>query len=180
MTMAEEKPEAPGLLGEAVASDASAELERVRRERDEIQDRLLRIAADLDNLRKRARREAEASEVRLRAGLLRKILPIADNLERALEHAVDDDPVAVGVKLVGRLLASTLAEEGVTRFSPVGERFDPAWHDAIEQEETRELPPGMIVKVRSPGYRIGDQLLRAALVVVSKQPAEEKTEPTVH
>jgi molecular chaperone GrpE len=152
------------------------EIEELRRERDDLHDRLLRTAAELENWLKRAARESESAELRMRSMILGAILPIADNLERATAHAVEDDAVGVGVRLVQRQLAQVLERHGVTRFWPIGERFDPRRHEAIDRVETSEIAPGTVIEVRLAGYLVDSHLLRPAMVVVSKRPAE----PVVH
>jgi molecular chaperone GrpE len=143
----------------------------IEEERDDLKDRLLRTAAELDNFRKRARKEAELAELETKLALLRAILPVADNLERAAQHAAENDPVAVGVRLVRKQLETMFEQQGVVRFFPIGEPFDPARHEALDQIETVEMPPGTVANVLAPGYLLGDRLLRAALVTVSKAPA---------
>jgi molecular chaperone GrpE len=151
------------------------ELEALTSERNELRDRLLRSAADFDNYRKRVHRDIEANAFEERARIFRAFLPIVDNLERALEHALDNDPVGVGVRLVHQQLLSMLEKEGVTRFSPIGELFDPARQEAIDQIETVEMPPGTVANVLVPGYLLNGRLLRAAVVTVSKRPVADDT-----
>ena len=93
-----------------------------------------------------------------------------DNLERALKHA-GDDPLAQGVRMVEKQLLSTLEKSGVTRFSAVGQPFDPALHDAIQQIETAEHPPNTVAQEFASGYLMNGRLLRAAMVGVAKPPA---------
>jgi molecular chaperone GrpE len=157
------------------AAGPEASFEQLRRERDEARERWMRAAAELENDRKRLRREAEADAFEARTSLLRAMLPIADNLERALQHAVGEDPVAMGVRLVHQQLLTALADRGVTRFVPLDERFDPRRHDAIDQLETNEAPPGTVVRVLAPGYLLDGRLLRPAQVTVSRAlPAHER------
>jgi molecular chaperone GrpE len=143
-------------------------------ERDKLKDKLLRTAADLDNFRKRARRDVEDAALRGREDALREILPVVDNLERAVEAAAAADNVAAvaeGVRMVLRYFEDTAAKMGLERVASVGERFDPNVHDAVQQEETAEHPPGTVVRELVPGYRLGAKLLRPALVVVARPPA---------
>lgn len=146
---------------------AEAELQKTR-------DQLLRTAADFDNFRKRSRKELADAERQAREDLLRELLPVFDNLERASEHAKTAKAVealAQGIDLVMRQFTDSLARLQVQRVASLGESFDPTLHEAIQQQETREKPPGTIVAEVQPGYRIGERLLRPALVVVAKGPA---------
>lgn len=134
----------------------------------ELQDRLLRTAADFENFKKRTRKELDESSQKGRESLLKEVLPVMDNLERALKHAAADDPLAQGVRMVEKQLLTALEKFGVTRFSAAGKPFDPALHDAIQQIETDEFPPGSVAQEFSSGYMSGNKLLRAAMVAVAK------------
>lgn len=145
-------------------------------ERDRLKDQLLRTAADFDNFRKRSRKDVEAAEKRAKEDILRELLPVADNLERAVGAATDASDIAAirdGVQMVLKLFEDTAARLGLTRLTTVGERFDPMLHDAIQQKETDEVAPGTIVAEVVAGYRLGDRLVRPAMVVVARKPAEE-------
>jgi molecular chaperone GrpE len=150
-------------------AESQAELGRVR-------DMLLRTAADFDNYRKRSRREMVEAEQRAREDLLRELLPVFDNLERAMQHAdsaTDVQGVVDGIRIVMRQFTETLGKLGVTRVESVGNPFDPAVHEAIQHLESSEHAPGTVMAEAQPGYRAGDRLIRPALVVVSKgSPAE--------
>jgi len=163
------KPEAPeGAKGAEKAADP---MEEARAEVGRVRDQLLRTAADFDNFRKRTRRELEDAQKRGREELLRELLPVFDNLERAVVHAgqaSDAKAVADGVQMVLKQFADTLGRIGIKRVPTVGSAFDPTLHEAIQQLETDEHPPGTIVAEVQPGYAIGDRLLRAAMVVVAK------------
>jgi molecular chaperone GrpE len=146
-------------------------LEQARSEIARIRDQLLRTAADFDNFRKRTRRELDDAQKRGREELLRELLPVFDNLERAVVHAgqaSDAKAVADGVGMVLKQFGDTLARIGIKRVPTVGVSFDPTVHEAIQQLETDEHPPGTIVAEVQPGYMAGDKLLRAAMVVVAK------------
>jgi len=169
----------PAVDGEP--AEAPSELELLTAERDKLKDQLLRTMADFDNFRKRARRDAEDALRRGREDSLRDVLPIVDNLERAVEAsrgATDVVAVISGIEMVLRSFDDIAGRMGVTRVEAAGERFDPTLHDAIQQVETAEHPPGTVLTVVVAGYRIGERLLRPAMVVVAKarsapQPAPE-------
>jgi molecular chaperone GrpE len=139
-----------------------------------LRDKYLRTAADFDNFRKRTRREVDDAERRGREVLLRELLPVFDNLERALQvanQATDVRAVAEGIGMVLRQFGDTLERANIRRVSALGEPFDPTMHEAVQQIETRDQAPGTIVAEVQPGYVSGDKLVRAALVVVAKAPA---------
>src|SRR5258706_467811 len=133
--MSDNEPESPQQLSEATpeagAPAPAPDLASVEQEKKDLYDRLLRTAADFENFKKRAKRDAEEAQARGREALLKELLPVIDNLERALKHAAADDPLAVGVKMVEKQLVGALEKFGVARFSAVGQPFDPTLHDAI-------------------------------------------------
>ena len=124
-----------------------------------------RTQADFENYRRRASREISEAGARARAGLVRELLPVVDNLERALASAPDDDPMASGVKLVLTDLLAVLQRSGIESFAPDGERFDPTLHEAISMREGEES--GVVLDVVEKGYKHGDTVLRPARVVVA-------------
>src|SRR4029077_1189070 len=158
-------------IGPAEASEKAADpVEEARAEVGRIRDQLLRTAADYDNFRKRTRRELEDAQKRGREELLRDLLPVFDNLERAVVHAgqaSDAKAVADGVGMVLKQFVDTLGRIGIKRVPTVGSAFDPTQHEAIQQLETDEHPPGTVVAEVQPGYAMGDKLVRAAMVVVA-------------
>jgi molecular chaperone GrpE len=172
-------PPAPEGNGEASGENGAEAapqdpLETARAEVAKLRDQLLRTAADFDNYRKRSRREAQDQERRAREDLLRDMLPVFDNLERATQHASsakDVQSLADGVGMVMRQFLDTLTKLGIERIQTLGKAFDPAVHEAIQQLETAEYPPGAIAAEVQAGYRIGDRLIRPAMVVVAKAPA---------
>jgi len=165
---------------EAAEPTPSAEeqdpMETLRAERDRMREQLLRTAADFENFRKRSRREMKDRERRVREDTLREILPVIDNLERAVvtsEDASEVQTVIDGIRMVLKLFEDTGERLGLTRVPAVGERFDPNLHDALQQLEQTDVEPGTIVAELVPGYRIGEHLLRPSMVVVAREPAAE-------
>lgn len=151
-------------------------LEKALDENKKLREQMLRVAADFDNFRKRARRESEEACRRARIELLRELLPVFDNMERAVAHAeqaTDAKAVATGVQMVIKQFQDTAGKLGVARVDAVGSPFDPNVHEAIQQIETDDHPPGTVVAELLPGYVFGDRLLRAAMVVVAKARAVE-------
>jgi molecular chaperone GrpE len=141
-------------------------LATAERERDEYLDLARRSQADFENYRKRAAREAAAAGERAKSGLVRELLPIVDNLERALASAEEGEQhLAEGVRLVHAELIAVLERNGVEQFDPAGDRFDPAEHEALSVRADGE--PGMVLDVVEKGYRANGTVLRPARVVVS-------------
>src|SRR5262249_35570331 len=148
----------------------------LEKDKKDTYDRLLRTAADLDNFRKRSRKDADDARQKGKEEALAAILPGMDNLERALAAASAGSGVEAlleGVKLVLRAFQSGLEKLDVRSFDSVGQPFDPARHEAIAQVETAAQPPGTIVTEMQRGYQMGGKLLRPALVTVARAPAEK-------
>ena len=125
-----------------------------------------RIQADFENYRKRAAREAAQAGDRAKSGLIRELLPIVDNLERALASAEDGEQhLAEGVRLVHSELIAVLERNGIEPFDPVGDKFDPSEHEALSVRDDGE--PGVVLEVVERGYRSNGSVLRPARVVVS-------------
>ncbi len=165
--------QAPGDAADAEpeVSPEEAELTALRAERDKLKDQLLRTAADFDNFRKRTERDLEDTKRRSYEDVLKEVLPVVDNLERALsatDTAQDIEAVKEGVRMVLRGFEDVSGRLGLTRVPAVGHQFDPNVHDAIQQLETDEHEPGTVVTEVVPGYELGDRLLRAALVIVAR------------
>jgi molecular chaperone GrpE len=152
---------------EAVERDLDALLADVQRERDEYLELAQRARADFDNYRKRAAQQASDAERKAKAALARDLIPAVDNLERALESAPEDDPLAEGVKLVHRELTAALTRAGVESFDPTGEKFDPASSEALSTQPSDGSEPGTVLQVLTRGYRLGDHVIRPARVVVA-------------
>jgi molecular chaperone GrpE len=141
-------------------------------EEPDYKDKWLRAAADLDNVRKRARRDVAAAETRGIAKLARELLPALDNFERALAAAEAqpenrDHHLTDGIRLVQTELLAALARVGIEPDSPNGERFDPHRHEALAQRPVDGAEAGTIVEVYNAGYTYGDEVLRPAKVVVA-------------
>jgi len=127
-----------------------------------------RTQADLENYRKRAAKEIAAAGQRAKSGLVGELLPVVDNLERALASAQEgEEHLLDGVKLVHAELVSVLARNGVEPFDPAGEKFDPTFHEAISTREEEEADAGVVLDVVEKGYRLNGTVLRPARVVVS-------------
>jgi len=157
------------------APAADEAVQALQAERDDLYDRLLRTTADFDNYRKRTDRERRELSEAAAADLIRDVLPVVDDLERALSAAGSADDgdspagsLRLGVELIRKQLLEVLRRRGVEPFETVGEMFDPAWHEAILHEPGTDRPEGEIVGEVRRGYRIGQRLLRPAQVRVAK------------
>jgi molecular chaperone GrpE len=163
----EKVPETP--VETAVDPIVEAKADAVR-----FKDQALRAMADLDNFRKRSRKEVDDSKKQGREELLREFLPVFDNVERALqsaEKATDVKAVSDGLAMVLRQFSDMLGRNQLRRTPGVGTMFDPLMHEAIQQVESDEHPPGTIVAEVQAGYLQGERLVRAAMVVVAKPKA---------
>ena len=161
--------EGPGSGSGDPLADAQAEVGRMK-------DALLRTAADFDNFRKRTRRELDEARRGGREDLLRTLLPVFDNLERAIQSATrtsDVKAMTEGLTMVQRQFVEALGREGIVRVETVGRAFDPGLHEAIQQVETNEHQPGTVIAEVQPGYKLGDRLLRAAMVVVARGKSDD-------
>jgi len=153
------------------------ELTVAKREREEYLTLAQRTQADFENYRKRAARDAAAAGERAKSGLVRELLPVVDNLERALDAATagergDDggqpsEHLADGVRLVHSELVAVLARNGVEAFDPRGEKFDPELHEALSMRSEEGAEAGTVLDVVERGYRLNGAVLRPARVVVS-------------
>ena len=154
------------------AQTDNAELEEklaeVERERDEFLNDLKRVAADFENYRKRVARDQEGLVARAHERLVKELLPVLDDLERALEAAAQHEEAKLeeGVRLVHRELVEALAREGLVEVETDGQ-FDPHVHEALLSQPS-EQEDGAVVEVLQKGYRLGDRVLRPARVVVSQ------------
>jgi molecular chaperone GrpE len=151
--------ELEGLAERAAAAEAS---------RDEYLDDLRRVAAEFENYRKRAARDQESLVARAHERLVKELLPVLDDLERALDAAAEHEEAMLedGVRLVERQLRDTLAKEGLLEIETDG-HFDPHVHEALLTQPS-EAEEGAIIQVLQKGYRLGDRILRPARVVISQ------------
>jgi molecular chaperone GrpE len=136
-------------------------------QRDEYLELARRTQADFENYRKRAAKDLAAAGTRAKVGLVRDLLPVLDNLERALDSADSADGLAEGVRLVLSDLQGVLAREGIEAVEPAGERFDPTVHEALSTRPEDGAEPGVVLDVVQKGYRMADTVIRPARVVVS-------------
>jgi molecular chaperone GrpE len=187
---AAEQAEAPAEQAAAPAEQAAAEeapvieaapevdpLELAQKEAADWKARAYRATADLENARRRFAREREDMRKFGVEKFLKDILPVIDNLERAVQAATDaDDPVVTGVKMVLRQFTSKAELYGARPFDALGKPFDPTVHEAMSQIETAEYEPGSVAQVFQRGWMLHERLVRPAMVIVAKAPPEPAPE----
>lgn len=151
----------------------AAELAEAKAKAKENWDKFLRATADLENYRRRAKRDLDDAKAESRTRVLKEMLPVVDNLERALAHTEGADTASIleGVRLVLRQFSHALEKCEVTAIEAEGKPFDPNQHEAIGQKES-DAPAGSVVEVLQKGYKLADRLLRPALVVVARAKPE--------
>ena len=152
------------------------EVESLRRELQDRQDRLLRALAETDNVRRRAQRDRDDYVKYANESLLRDLIPVLDNFDRALtaaRTATGPGSVVEGVELIQRELLRVVEKAGVSRYSAVGQRFDPTRHEAIARVVSAETAPGTVVHETAPGYVLHGRVLRPAMVAVAAAPDED-------
>jgi len=176
-----QNPPNPSDAGRSAAEQAAdaafqaseQEFEKLRADLDDAADRALRAQAELDNYRKRARRELEDERRYAALPLLRDLLPVLDNMQRAIEAGEKSSQAAGlldGIKLVAHNLTNVLAKHDCKKIDALGQPFDPAVHEAISQQPSAEHEPGTVTLVAQDGYVLHDRVVRPAQVIVSKSP----------
>jgi len=158
--------------------EQESELEALRREIGESQDKLLRLAAELENVRRRATRDVENARKYGLERLAEALLPVRDSLEAGLAagESADAETLLEGTQATLRLLDAALERVGVTEFDPEGEPFDPEQHEAMTLQPSATAEPNTVLTVIQKGYGIHDRLLRPARVIVASAPGPEETD----
>ena len=156
--------------GPAAPAEAAPGLDALQRERDDFYDRLLRKTAEFDNFRKRVERDRKDMIEYAAAEVIGELITIVDDFDRALaaDAPPEAKPYKAGLELIQRQLAELLKKRNVSTVDPLGADFDPHQHQAVAYEEVAGAREGEIVSVMAKGYKMGDRLLRAALVKVAK------------
>jgi molecular chaperone GrpE len=161
------------VLGEAGAAESSEkEMDLARADLAEARDKMLRAQAELDNYRKRARRELEDERRYAEIGLIRDLLPVLDNIHRAVDAAekkADAAALLSGLKMVRQQLETLLDQHQCKPIEAVGQPFDPAHHSAVMQQVKADKPENTVLNVMQTGYHLYDRVVRPAQVVVSKK-----------
>ena len=168
-TPAEEAPKEEAPKEEAPKEEASgaSELEKAQKALAAEHDQYLRLAAEYDNFRKRSRKEKEALYADVKAETVAKFLPVFDNLERALANETADESYKKGVELIMTELRKIMSGLGVEEFGETGDAFDPNAHNAVMHVENEELGENVIAQVFQKGFRIGEKVIRHAVVQVA-------------
>ncbi len=161
----------PDGLAEVLQTSGEEEVDHLKAELDHVRDVYLRKLAEFDNFRKRVERERDEHRVAGVEEMIRDLLPVLDNFERALQHADDDSGAFLqGVEMIAKQLWDTLERRGVREVNPVGQPFDPELHEAVQRVEDGQHPPGTVAWVMLKGYTMGDRLIRPAMVGVAVEP----------
>jgi len=166
-----ESPQPPE--GQVAADSTEAAVENLAKERDNLQDQLLRAMADLQNFRRRVQQEKEETRKYATENLVSDLLPVLDNLERTIQAAdsgADFNVLIEGVRAVDRQLRTVLQGVKLSRISSRGEQFNPEQHEAIALEESSEFEEGTIVEEIEPGYALAEKVIRPARVRIAKRP----------
>lgn len=159
------------------AVDQADELRAARAEARDLQDRLARVSAELDNQRKRTQRERDQAVAFANEQLLLQIIPVIDSFERALGAEGDPQGVVRGVQLVKKQLEDAIGRFGATPFTTVGQAFDPARAEAVATRDDPSAPPGTVLDEHQRGWSLRGRLLRPARVVVASEPDTGGDEP---
>ena len=170
------KSEATSAPRDAAAAESSdATITRLEQELSDANQRVLRVQAELENYRKRVRREMEDERRYAIVPLVRDLLHVVDNLDRAIAAAhasPDGQGLLDGVKMVASQLQGVLAQHHCQKIADVGEAFDPNQHQAIAQEPSEQFPPGTVTRAAQAGYKLYDRVIRPSQVFVSTGPAQ--------
>jgi molecular chaperone GrpE len=173
-TADQETEEEPEGLEPLPATTDEEEAQHLKAELDHVRDIYLRKLAEFDNFRKRVEREREENRLAGVEEMVRELLPVLDNFDRALQHAEDDSGAFLqGIEMIAKQLWDTLERRGVAEVNPVGQPFDPELHEAVQRIEDGKHPPGTVAWVMLKGYTLGDRLIRPAMVGVAVDPDED-------
>ncbi len=161
--------------------DPAERIAELKAKQKDTHDRLLRALADNENFKRRVKKDIDEAKTDASGKILKEMLPVVDNLERALSHAekqgADVGGIVEGVRLVLRQFAQAFERIGVTAIDAKGKPFDPNLHEAVSQQESADQPPGTVLEVLQTGYKIGERLLRPTLTVVSRAPSAPSAAP---
>ncbi len=165
------KPEEPAKKENL--SDLEGKLQEKDKEAKDYYDRYLRLSAEMENFKRRAEKEKSEIYKFANENILKELIPVLDNLERALNHGQETEnsqALLLGVEMTYKAFWTVLEKYGLTRVEALGEEFDPNLHEAVMVQEDAERPPGVVISQMQKGYRLHNRLIRPAMVVVSKKP----------
>ncbi|HLS89090.1 MAG TPA: nucleotide exchange factor GrpE [Sphingobacteriaceae bacterium] len=168
-----------GQDGETAAGEGAAQVAELEAQLAARTEQLQRLQADFFNYRRRVQEEQQQMEQRAAAKVLAELLPVLDNLERAAaaDGSGDNDEVREGVALILRQFRDILSAQGVERIEALGKPFDPQWHEAMLQADSDTVPDNHVMAELQAGYRMGNLVLRPALVQVARNPAGDAAAP---
>lgn len=146
---------------------SESESEKISKELAAVKDQLLRTMAEYDNFRKRSAKEKDALRADIIANVTAKFLPVMDNLERALSVDCTDEKYKSGVEMINNSFINTLKDLGVEEISSTGAEFDPNYHQAVQRVDDSDAESGTVVQTFAKGYKIGDKVIRFAMVAVA-------------
>lgn len=163
--------------GGNIPTEAEQRLEAEQRKSEEYLDLLRRSQADFVNYKRRANQEQGEARAAGQADVIQQLLPVLDDLGRALRSAppeLNNAPWVLGLELVAKRLVTTLEQLGVRQIGKPGDPFDPRWHEAVTMETRGDVPEGTILSVFRPGYALGERVIRPAQVIVSRTPSSTR------
>lgn len=170
-----EETKAEGVVTSENVEQLSAEIEALKKQlaqaeskTSEYKDSWLRSQAEFQNYRRRLERDHELNYISMKGDIIKKVLPVLDDLERALQNRAADDPWANGIELVARKFQNILESEGLKKIEAVGTEFDPNFHEAISHEPANGVQSGHVIGVVQNGYMIGERVIRPAMVRVAQ------------
>ena len=175
MNEPQQDPTSKEPAGGEPAADHGIEMQKLREERDQLQDQLNRTLADVQNMRRRQRLEVEEARKRSLEGLAGELLPVLDNFALALQsitqsNGQDPKVIAEGIRMVHMLLQAALEKHGLREIAAANTPFDPGVHEAVAVEPRTDVGPNQVLEVLQPGYMLGDRVLRFSRVRVSSAP----------
>ena len=159
-------------------NEAQQQLQRAEDEIKALKDEVLRARAEVDNVRKRAERDVEAAHKYGLERLVHELLPVKDSLDlglSAVDSAADIETLKEGMSMTAKMFGDFFEKLHIQSLDPAGEPFNPEFHQAMSTEETSAVEPGAVVRVMQKGYVLNDRLVRPALVIVAKAPAEPES-----
>jgi molecular chaperone GrpE len=163
--------EAVAEAGEQTSAEVDAlkkQLEETEAKASEYKDKWIRSEAEFQNYRKRIERDHESTRISMKSEIVKKVLPVLDDLERALQNRPSDDLWAGGIELIVRKFQGVLESEGIRKIEAEGAEFDPNFHEAISNEPSEEVESGHVIAVVQNGYMLGERVIRPALVRVAQ------------
>lgn len=177
MNESQQDPTAKPSAGGESPADNDNELQKLREEREQLQDQLNRTLADVQNMRRRQRLEIEEARRRSLEALAGELLPVLDNFALALQsitqsNGQDPKVIADGIRMVQMLLQAALEKHGLREIASTNSTFDPGLHEAVAVEARTDVGPNQVLEVLQPGYMLGDRVLRFSRVRVSSAPAD--------